>query len=70
MCAMRKLPVVPICRNPAALPRPPNQPQISHRPGPDKRGVRVVTNVGRGMRWTRWRRETNDASADGKVVWS
>jgi hypothetical protein len=35
-----------------------------------KRGVRVVTNVGRGMRWTRWLRKTNDASADGEVVWS
>ena len=22
------------------------------------------------MRWTRWLRKTNDASADGEVVWS
>ena len=36
----------------------------------DKRGVRVVTNVGCGMRWTRQRRKTSGANADGEVVWS
>ena len=30
----------------------------------------IVTDVGRGMRWTRRRRKTSGASADGKVVWS
>jgi hypothetical protein len=35
-----------------------------------KRGVRVVTNVGYGMRWTQWRRKTSGANADGKAVWS
>jgi hypothetical protein len=39
MRVMRKLPVVPICRNPSALPLPPNQRQISRRPVLDKRGV-------------------------------
>ena len=34
------------------------------------RGVRVVTNVGRGMRWTLWPRETSAVRADGQVVWS
>jgi hypothetical protein len=36
---MRKLPVVPICRNPTALPLPPNQRQISRRPVLTKRGA-------------------------------
>jgi hypothetical protein len=35
----------------------------------DKRGVRVVTDVGRGMRWTRLRPTTRGATADGEVVW-
>jgi hypothetical protein len=35
----------------------------------DTRGVRVVTNVGCGMRWTRRRRKTSGAGADGEVVW-
>ena len=35
-----------------------------------KRGVRVVTDVERGMRWTRRCRQTNDIGADGEVVWS
>jgi|SRR5579862_8615478 len=30
----------------------------------------VVTNVGRGMRWTCWRVETKRADTDGEVVWS
>jgi hypothetical protein len=30
----------------------------------------IVTNVGSGMRWTRWRRKTSGANADGEVVWS
>jgi hypothetical protein len=30
----------------------------------------IVTNVGCGMRWTRERRETSAAHADGEVVWS
>jgi len=30
----------------------------------------IVTNVGRGMRWTRLRLKTNGACADGEVVWS
>ena len=30
----------------------------------------IVTNVGRGMRWTLWRFKTNGAKADGEVVWS
>ncbi len=34
-----------------------------------KRGVRVVTNVERGMRWTRSGRQTSGAGADGEVVW-
>ena len=38
--------------------------------------IMIVTNVGHGMRWTRQRRvcgfacQTNDAEADGEVVWS
>jgi hypothetical protein len=30
----------------------------------------VVTDVGCGMRWTRQRRKTSGAGADGEVVWS
>ena len=30
----------------------------------------IVTDVGRGMRWTRQRRKTSGAHADGEVVWS
>jgi hypothetical protein len=36
----------------------------------DQRGVRVVTDVGCGMRWTRQRRKTSGGFADGEVVWS
>jgi hypothetical protein len=35
-----------------------------------KRGVRVVTNVERGMRWTFWPRQTSAAGTDGEGVWS
>ena len=35
-----------------------------------KRGVRVVTNIERGMRWTRRTRKTSAADADGEIVWS
>jgi hypothetical protein len=30
----------------------------------------VVTDVERGMRWTRWRRKTSAVGVDGEVVWS
>ena len=30
----------------------------------------VVTNVGRGMRWTHSHQLTRDERADGEVVWS
>jgi hypothetical protein len=30
----------------------------------------IVTDVGRGMRWTRLHLKTNGAPADGEVVWS
>jgi hypothetical protein len=30
----------------------------------------IVTDVGRGMQWTRWCRETSGAHAYGEVVWS
>jgi hypothetical protein len=36
----------------------------------DERGVRVVTDVGCGMRWTLRRHKTNDVATDGEVVWS
>src|SRR5579871_5627194 len=32
--------------------------------------IAIVTNVGCGMRWTRWRRMTGAAEADGEVVWA
>jgi hypothetical protein len=32
--------------------------------------IAIVTNVERGMRWTRLREKTKRADADGEVVWS
>jgi hypothetical protein len=51
MLAMRKLPVVPICRNPSALPLPPNRRQIPRRPASQRGGSRSSRTRG-GMRWT------------------
>jgi hypothetical protein len=31
--------------------------------------LRIVTDVGRGMRWTRRCRQTSGTGADGEVVW-
>src|SRR5437016_6105350 len=57
MGAMRKLPVVLLCRRLQHLPRRANQWLPSARPALDKEGrFAVVTNVGCGMRWTLWRR--------------
>jgi hypothetical protein len=43
---------------------------VCARPALMKRGVRVVTNVERGMRWTQRRRTTSGGDADGEIVWS
>jgi hypothetical protein len=51
MLAMRKLPVVPICRNPSALPLLPNQRQISPRPASTTGAYASSRTLG-GMRWT------------------
>jgi hypothetical protein len=48
MRAMRKLPVVPICRNPTALPLPPNQPQIRIIPSREEGRIAIVTKRGAG----------------------
>ena len=49
------LPVVPICRIGAALIATPNQHHILRCPVPLNGGrFAIVTNVGCGMRWTRW----------------
>ena len=41
------------------------------RLAPDKEGrIAIVTDVGRGMRWTLWQRETSAAKACGEIVWS
>ena len=43
----------------------------SSRPASIQEGrIATVTNVERGMQWTRWRRKTGDAEADGEVVWA
>ena len=39
-------------------------------PPPLEGRIAIVTDVGSGMRWTRWCRRTSDANADGKGVWS
>ena len=43
---------------------------LSARPALLARGVRVVTDVERGMRWTRACLKTIGARTDGEVVWS
>ena len=54
-------------------PKSPAYPLLSR---PLEGRIMIVTNVGHGMRWTRQRRvcgfasQTNDAEADGEVVWS
>jgi hypothetical protein len=53
MPAIRELPVVPICRRRAPLPRRANRNDLSRRPGLVHEGrFAIVTNVGPGMRWT------------------
>ena len=39
-------------------------------PCPNEGRFAIVTDVGRGMRWTRLRLKTKGAFADGEVVWS
>src|ERR1700675_1286134 len=71
MRAMRKLPVVPICRRYRRLRRRANQNDLLAHPASMKRDVRaVVTTREAGMRWTRMARQTNVACADGEVAWS
>jgi hypothetical protein len=71
MRAMRKLPVVPICRRCRRLLRRANHNDALAHPASMKRDVRaVVTTREAGMRWTRMARETNVTEADGEVVWS
>jgi hypothetical protein len=71
MHAMRKLPVVPICRTHHRLRRRANRNDLLVHPASMKRDVRaVVTTREAGMRWTRMARQTNVACADGEVVWS
>jgi hypothetical protein len=41
-----------------------------HVPPRSEGRIAIVTDVGRGMRWTRQRRKTSGADADGEVVWS
>jgi len=42
----------------------------SPRSCPQEGRFAMVTNVGRGMRWTCWRVATKRTDADGEVVWS
>jgi hypothetical protein len=70
MSAMRKLPVVLFCRRQHTLRRSPDTPHIAVVPRPQEGRFAIVTDVGCGMRWTRWRRKTSGAGADGEVVWS
>jgi hypothetical protein len=71
MHAMRKLPVVPICRTHHRLRRRANRNDLLVHPASMKRDVRaVVTTREAEMRWTRMARQTNVACADGEVVWS
>ena len=70
MGVMRNLPVVPLCRRRAVLLETPNQHHPSCIPPHQEGRIAIVTDVERGMRWTQRCRETSDAEADGKDVWS
>ena len=37
---------------------------------PQEGRIAIVTDVGRGMRWTRWRAQDERRHAYGEVVWS
>jgi hypothetical protein len=67
---MLKLPVALSCRGGPRLLRDPETPQALQGPASPEGRFAIVTNVGRGMRWTLWRGETNAHEADGEVVWS
>ena len=43
---------------------------LTSRVSPDERGGSRSSRTRGGMRWTRWRRMTNAAVADGEAVWS
>ena len=68
----------PSCQSVATrrvLPLPPNHPHNPRIPFPQEGRLAIVTDVGSGMRWTRKRcaqfvARTNDAFADGEIVWS
>jgi hypothetical protein len=69
--ALTDLPVVPICRTRQLLVIDPNHLHDSCRPAPSQEGrFAIVTNVGRGMRWTRVVHETNAPDADDEAAWS
>jgi hypothetical protein len=64
------LPVALIGRRGARLIASPNHGHNRGHPVLDKEGrFAIVTNVGRGERWTLLVRETSDLKADGEVVW-
>src|ERR1700732_4581246 len=65
----RKLEVQPFSKNISVFPKCKSG-VYSSRPASIRGALRIVTNVESGMRWTRWCRKTNDAGADGEVVWS
>jgi hypothetical protein len=70
MAAMRKLPVVLICRRPLVLPKTPNQPHIRSVP-PHKRGVsRSSRTLGAGCNGRFGGARRAALNADGEVVWS
>jgi hypothetical protein len=54
MRAMRKLPVVPLCRSRAVLLETPNQRHLPRVPLSQEGRFAVVTDVESGMRWTLW----------------
>jgi len=64
------LPVVPIRRGCEALIGPANHRQNQPVPPPQEGRIAIVTDVGRGMRWTFAAQETNAPEADGEVVWA
>ena len=63
------LPVVPMRRRHVRLRRIPNQRHLPRIPRSHEGRFAIVTDVGRGKRWTRVAQKTNAREADGEVVW-
>jgi hypothetical protein len=60
----------PRAKNIPLVPSGKSTPLLSAIPRSHEGRIAIVTDVGRGTRWTLQRHETNDVATDGEVVWS